>query len=48
MVPTVEREVRTGLVWSMAIAGGMPRMLSAAGLSMRSRNWRAYGEKVST
>jgi hypothetical protein len=24
MVPTVEREVRTGLVWSMAIAGGMP------------------------
>ena len=24
MVPTVEREVRTGLVWSIAIAGGMP------------------------
>ena len=24
MVPTVEREVRTGFVWSMAMAGGMP------------------------
>ena len=40
-VPTVERELRTGLVWSMAIAGGTPSTLSTAGLSMRSRNWRA-------
>ena len=31
-----------------AIAGGMPLMESSCGLSMRSRNWRAYGEKVST
>ena len=41
MVPTVERLERTGLVWSMAIAGGTPSMRSTAGLSMRSRNWRA-------
>ena len=36
-----EREVRTGLVWSMAIAGGIPTIASICGLSMRSRNWRA-------
>ena len=47
-VPTVEREVRTGLVWSMAIAGGMPSTASTCGLSIRSRNCRAYGLKVST
>ncbi|CFN63976.1 Uncharacterised protein [Bordetella pertussis] len=41
MVPTVLRELRTGLVWSMAIAGRMPSMRSTCGLSMRSRNWRA-------
>ena len=41
IVPTVEREVRTGLVWSMAIAGGMPSIASTCGLSMRSRNCRA-------
>jgi hypothetical protein len=41
IVPTVEREVRTGLVWSIAIAGGTPSMRSTCGLSMRSRNWRA-------
>ena len=41
IVPTVERELRTGLVWSMAMAGGTPSTLSTAGLSMRSRNWRA-------
>ena len=40
MVPTVEREVRTGLVWSMAMAGGMPSTRSTRGLSMRSRNCR--------
>ncbi len=28
-------ELRTGLVWSMAIAGGTPSTLSTAGLSMR-------------
>ena len=41
IVPTVEREVRTGLVWSMAMAGGTPSMLSTWGRSIRSRNWRA-------
>jgi|GEM_PF-4543437 len=41
IVPTVEREVLTGFVWLMAMAGGMPEILSARGLSMRSRNWRA-------
>ncbi len=41
IVPTVEREVRTGLTWSMAIAGGIPSMLVTRGLSQRSRNWRA-------
>ena len=41
MVPTVERELRTGLVWSMAMAGGTPSTLSTAGRSMRSRNCRA-------
>ena len=41
IVPTVEREVRTGFVWSMAMAGGMPSMESTCGLSMRSRNCRA-------
>ena len=41
MVPTVERELRTGLVWSMAIAAGTPSTLSTAGLSMRSKNCRA-------
>src|SRR5437867_4143802 len=38
IVPTVQREVRTGLVWSMAIAGGMPSTASTCGRSMRSRN----------
>ena len=41
MIEAAEREVRTGLVWSMAIAGGMPLIESSWGLSMRSRNWRA-------
>ena len=41
MVPTVEREVRTGRFWSMAIAGKMPSIFSTLGLSMRSRNCRA-------
>jgi len=41
IVPTVLREVRTGLVWSMAMAGGTPSIRSTAGRSMRSRNWRA-------
>ena len=48
MVPTVEREVRTGLVWSMAMAGGTPSTASTAGRSIRSRNCRVYAEKVST
>src|SRR5690606_41985640 len=33
IVPTVEREVLTGLVWSIAIAGGTPSMRSTCGLS---------------
>ena len=41
IVPTVLRELRTGLVWSMAMAGRMPSMRFTCGLSMRSRNWRA-------
>src|SRR5882762_9014880 len=31
----------------MAMAGGIPSMLSTCGLSIRSKNCRAYGEKVS-
>src|SRR6218665_3558740 len=46
IVPTVERLDRTGLVWSIAIAGGTPSTLSTAGRSMRSRNWRAGGHGV--
>ena len=38
MVPTVERELRTGLVWSIAMAAGTPSTLSTAGRSMRSKN----------
>jgi hypothetical protein len=41
IVPTVLRLLRTGLVWSMAMAGGTPSTASTAGRSMRSRNWRA-------
>ena len=41
MVPTVERVVLTALLFSIAIAGGMPSMLSTCGLSMRSKNCRA-------
>ena len=48
IVPTVERDVRTGLVWSIAIAGGIPSIASTCGLSIRSRNCRAYGLNVST
>src|SRR5947209_9602599 len=33
IVPTVERDVRTGLVWSIAIAGGIPSIASTCGLS---------------
>jgi ribosomal protein L37E len=47
-VPTVEREVFTGRRWSMAIAGRTPTICSTCGFSMRSRNWRAYAEKLST
>ena len=41
IVPTVERDVRTGLIWRMAMAGGMPSTESTSGGSMRSRNMRA-------
>jgi hypothetical protein len=40
IVPTVERELFTGFACSMAMAGGMPRISSTRGLSMRSRNCR--------
>ena len=48
IVPMVERVVRTVLRWPSAIAGGMPSMRSTCGLSIRSKNWRTYGENVST
>ena len=41
IVPTVLRVLRTALRCSMAMAGGIPSMLSTAGLSMRSKNCRA-------
>ncbi len=47
-VRTSRSTVGTGFVWSIAMAGGMPSMRSTCGLSMRSRNCRAYGENVST
>ena len=40
MVPTVEREVFTVFVCSMAMDGRMFSMESTLGLSSRSRNWR--------
>jgi hypothetical protein len=45
MVPTVEREVLTGRLWSMAMVGNA-WMLSTSGLSMRSI--AARKEKLST
>ena len=47
-VPTVDRLVREALLRTTAIAGGMPSIFSTRGRSIRSMNWRAYGEKVST
>jgi hypothetical protein len=41
MVPTLDRDVRTGRLWSIAIAGRMPSIRSTFGRSMRSRNCRA-------
>ena len=41
IVPTVERELRTGLPWRMAMAGGMPSTESTSGGGRRSRNCRA-------
>ena len=49
MVPTVDRDVRTGLVWSMAIAGGMPSMRRPGGgpcdriAAHRARRFRRSG-----
>ena len=40
IVPTVERELLTGFDCSIAMAGGIPRISSTRGLSMRSRNCR--------
>jgi hypothetical protein len=37
---TVERVDLTELTCSIAMAGGMPRISSTAGLSIRSKNWR--------
>src|SRR5256886_13813933 len=47
IVPTVQREVRKGLVWSMAIAGGMPSTASTCGLSLWATDSRAYQQKES-
>ena len=47
-VPTVDRELFTTVPASIASAGGIPSILSASGLSSRSRNCLEYGEKVST
>src|SRR5574343_264089 len=49
IVPTVERLVRTGVVWAIAVAGGTPSTVSTAGRSRRARNWRgeaAAGTRV--
>ena len=48
MVPTVEREVLTVLVCSMAIDGRMFSIESTLGLSSSSRNCRVYALNVST
>ena len=40
-VATVDRGLRAGARWRMATAGQMPSIESSAGLSIRSRNWRA-------
>ena len=40
-VATVERGFLAAPFCWMAIAGGMPSIDSASGLSIRSRNWRA-------
>jgi hypothetical protein len=40
MVPTVERDVFTVFVCSIAIDGRMFSIESTFGLSSRSRNWR--------
>ena len=41
---TVARELRTGLICSSAIVGGMFWIFSAFGALNFSRNWRAYVE----
>jgi hypothetical protein len=48
VVPTVERGLRVLVFCSIAIAGLMPWIRSTSGLSIRSRNWRAYEERLST
>ena len=48
MVPTVDRDVLTGAVLSMANDGSTPSIRSAAGRSSLSRNCLAYGLNVST
>jgi len=48
MVPTVERDVLTVFVCSMAIDGRMFSIESTLGLSRSSRNCRVYALNVST
>src|SRR5258708_37058219 len=48
IVPTVEREVLTVLVCSMAMDGRMFSTVSTLGLSRSSRNWRGEARKVLT
>ena len=47
-VATVERGLRDSVRWRMAIAGQMPSTSSTRGFSIRSRNCRAYEERLST
>ena len=48
IVPTVLRLECRPCARPTAIAGGIPSIESASGLSSFSRNWRVYGENVST
>ena len=47
-VPTVERGLRLVVFCSMAMAGERPSIWSTSGLSICSRNWRAYADRLST
>src|SRR5262249_11880870 len=46
--PTVERDERIPPPCRLASAGGRGSTRSTSGRAIRDKNWRAYGEKVST